>query len=214
MFRLYYLLLLPLPLFAALRKEHIQSLNAIYYSHRFTFFCEQPYDENGQLAAFRCKHCAPHSYSIQWMPIIPFQTLAASLPCYQHRPCYTKTGKPYRGQRCCQKTDPLYATMSTDLNNFVPENPTLIQARKNYAFSDFDDQKSSSGCHFYLDHAHKRLSPAPATRGLIARTYLYFHHRYRLPLTQEEYTLFHHWDKTYPPSDWEKIRFQRIREAP
>lgn len=216
----FYLLLLILILFcnlsvssASLKKQQVNQLFDIYQTHHFTFFCEQAFQSDGYLILPRCKSCPNTPSKIQWMPIVPLQRLASPLSCYRDKPCLDKSGKRYGGLRCCQKTDPFYIRMSSDLYNYVPENPTISRLRGQYVFSEFQDvEHSHSGCHFYIDRKRKRLSPAPNTRGIIARTYLYFHQQYQLSLSQEELNLFKRWNQAYPISEWERKRSQLIFE--
>lgn len=185
------------------------TLHDIYKTHRLTLFCEQAFDETGKLSPSHCKTCPSTPLQIHWMPIIPLTTLASSLPCYHQKQCFNKKGKTFGGVRCCQKIDPYFVKMSTDLRNYVPENPLLIKLRKNYHF-ETAMPLSKSGCHFYVDPQKKSVSPAPSARGLIARTYLYFHQRYQLPLTDEEKKMFIQWHENYPLSEWETKREELI----
>lgn len=204
------LLIVPFYAFAYPSKIIQTKLHHIHEAHRFTLFCEQAFDETGKLVPSRCKTCPSTPLQIRWMPIVPLTTLASSLPCYHQKLCFDRKGKTFSGLRCCQKSDPFFIKMSTDLRNYVPENPLLIKLRKNYRFNTTTLFSSKSGCHFYIDPQHKFVSPAPSARGLIARTYLYFHEQYQLPLLEEEKKMFTQWHETYPLCEWEAKREERI----
>lgn len=187
-------------------KKLTQLLFQLHESYRYTFFCQQPFLASGTLVLPQCKTCPSTPLQIQWMPLIPLKTLAASLPCYQEKRCVDKKGKAFGGLRCCQKIDPRFINMTQDLRNYVPENPFLVKLRRNYPFDDTLNNTGTEGCHFYVDQQNKYVSPASYTRGFIARTYLYFHRRYDLPLSKEEKNLYLKWHEEYPPSEWELKR--------
>lgn len=192
-------------------KAHHAKLHYIHETHRLTLLCEQAFDETGKLVPSRCKTCPSTPLYITWMPIVPLATLASSLPCYRQKQCFNKKGKTFGGLRCCQKIDPYFIQMSNDLRNYVPEDPFLTKLRKNYRFEATTPSTSAtSGCHFYVDSQRKSVSPSPSARGLVARTYLYYHERYQLPLTEDEKKMFMQWHQTYPLSEWEAIREERI----
>jgi deoxyribonuclease-1 len=207
------LLMWPISILGTLKKEQLNQLFEIHKTHRQTFFCDQVFKENGDLVLPRCNTCPTSPLKIQWMPIIPLHRLASHLPCYRDKPCMDKHGRLYGGLRCCQKISPHFIEMSTDLFNYVPENPSLIRMKGRYAYADFSNHPvSSSGCHFIIDKKHRQVSPAPPLLGQIARTYLYFHQHYQLPLSHEEKMMYSRWANVHPLSDWERKRSQLIFE--
>ena len=196
-----------------LKKNLHSLLFQIYETHRYTLFCEQAFHSDGELILPRCKTCPTTPLQIVWMPIVPLKTLASTLPCYREKICVNKKGKAFGGIRCCQKMDPLFKKMSSDLRNYVPENPVLVKLRKHYGFQESSlDIHSLSGCHFVINKQLKTLSPSPRARGFIARTYLYFHQEYHLPLSTEEKNTFLQWHTQYPTTPWEEKREQLIFE--
>lgn len=206
-------LVLPLSINATLKKEQINQLNAIHHTHRITFFCEQSFQENGDLILPRCQSCPTSTLKVQWMPIIPLSHLASHLSCYRDKLCLDKNAKSYGGLRCCQKISPLFNEMKKDLYNYVPENPTIARLKGHYAYGELSETSySKSGCHFKIDKKRKQVAPKPQLLGQIARTYLYFHQHYQLPLTYEEKTRYARWNKEYPLTDWERKRNQLIFE--
>jgi deoxyribonuclease-1 len=212
--RLFFLILLFISssISAHPHKKLSQLLFQMHESYRYTLFCQQPFLPSGTLILPECKSCPSTPLHIQWMPVVPLKALAAPLSCYQEKRCVDKKGKSYGGLRCCQKMDPHFINMTKDLRNYVPENPLLVKLRKNYPFDNAFNTSSTGGCHFYVDQQNKHVSPSPLSRGLIARTYLYFHHRYNLPLSQEEKNLYFKWLEEHPPSEWELKREQFIYE--
>ncbi len=196
----------------ASKKEATTHLLDIHQSHRITFFCEQPFDKTGELKSQRCKNSPQASNVIQWIPIVTHQQLAKHLLCFNEKLCVNKKGIRYKGMRCCQELDNNYLLATKDLHNFVPEQKEIKQQRHQYAFGLIAGrQPNKSECHFYLDKKNKIVEPAPSTRGMIARTYLYMRDTYHLPLSQEELIQYQNWHQQYPVTAWERERNEKIK---
>lgn len=186
-------------------------LHDIYSPYRFTFFCHQPFSSEGKLTYNSCKSCPAQSTKIQWMPIVPYPTLAKHLPCYYESICINQKGKRFKGLSCCFQQSPLYQQMYHDLFNYVPELPALRRQRKNYTFDILlPNRPLKKQCHFYVDQKHKKIEVSPQARGFIARTYLYMYDTYHYPLSFEVLEKFRNWNQLHPPTDWEKERNRRI----
>lgn len=193
------LIVFSLPVFALLptspvptHRVLIKQLTALYHDHRLTFWYEQPFSEKLEFEDRSCALCPITQKKIQWMMIIPPKILAKNRLCSQEAICMDSRGHRFSGPRCCLKQDSLYQLMLLDLYNYVPEIPALIPPWKQIS----------------MDLANQ----APEqTRGLVARTYLYFSDTYHLPLTPEERMLYVTWNQHYPMSPWEKERAQRIK---
>lgn len=176
-------------------------LLTIYNSQRTTFFCERPFATNGTLGSID---------KVQWMRIVPLKQMARSFSCYQQK-CINAKGQVKQGIACCQK-DPLFHKCRNDLHNFVPETRLLKQQREKYTFAEFAHEKTK-GCHFFVDKKNKHLEPAPRTRGMIARTYLYMKESYALRLSDDELQLYLKWHREYPVSEAERKRNEKIFEV-
>lgn len=184
----------------------------IHQDHRFTFFCQQPFSIQGKATFKACEKCPIIFMSIQWMPIVPYTRLANEMLCYKEKICIDASGKRFKGLRCCRQTNPFYQKMEADLFNYVPEMPALKNLRGNLSFATVShNEKQTAECDLYIDKKEKIIEPPAITRGLIARTYLYMRDTYRLHLSEDEINQYLQWHHSYPISDWERERNQRIR---
>ncbi len=196
----------------ASKKEATIHLLDIHQSHRITFFCEQPFSITGEIKIPHCKNCPQTSNAIQWIPIVSHQQLAKHLLCFNEKICVNKNGTRFKGIRCCKELDKNYSLATWDLHNFVPEQKELKQQRRQYRFGQIENFKPvNNECHFYVDKKNKMIEPAPSTRGLIARTFLYMRDTYHLPLSQEELIQYQNWHQEYPVSEWERVRNEKIK---
>ncbi len=97
-----------------------------------------------------------------------------------------------------------FETINTDLHNIYPAIGELVANRLNYAFSDdiHDNSlnKSFGSCSFYIDKNTNTITPPNASKGIIARAYLYMHDKYQIKLSKNDLELFTMWDKLYLPS--------------
>lgn len=182
--------------FAAPSKQLMQ----VFAKERTTFFCERPFNANGTLSNID---------KVQWMRIVPLKQMASSFACYQQK-CVNNKGKVKQGIACCQN-DPSFQKLQHDLHNWVPETRLLKQQREKYTFAEFPHQEAH-GCHFFVDKKNKLLEPAPAKRGMIARTYLYMKDKYPIRLSADEMALYVKWHQENPVTDKERERNEKIFE--
>lgn len=191
------------------QRQFTNYLQTIYQDHRITFFCEQPFSEEGNIHSRHCKNCASINTPIQWMPIVSKHQFARHLNCYREKLCMSKNGQLFKGLRCCKESDLTYQKMDMDLHNYVPEGELKSQ-RKRYRFGLIPNKIEIQGCHFYVDKKNKIIEPSPKNRGMIARTFLYMHDTYHIPLSQEEKILYQEWHQQYAISNWERLRNEKI----
>lgn len=190
-----------------------KALLSIYQNHRYTFFCNQPFAADGKLSYQACKECPRVITSVQWMPIVPLKRMVEHKSCYQEKICLDSKGDRFKGLRCCQKIDPLYQKMSTDLHNFVPEHPLLKRLKGNLNYGMASVEKNNvDGCYLYIDKQKKIVEPANHIKGMIARIYFYMRDTYGLHLSLEETEQYLQWHHAYPASVFEKFRNEKIRE--
>lgn len=186
------------------------TLLQLYQDHPHSFFCEHPFSKTGILSTRHNQQQAVIDENIAWMQIVPIKQLAPFYACYQ-QPCLDKRGRRLQGVRCCQNRDKQFKAMQNDLHNWVPETRSLKNVRNRYAFAELNHEvPKRGGCHFYVDKKNKQLEPAPNTRGMIARTYLYMKDTYPLRLTDEEMALYMKWHQQYPVTAKERERNEKI----
>ena len=141
---------------------------------------------------------------LEWEHIVPVSRLAKNLACWNTAICCNQK-ICYKGRHCCQKIDPYFLKMATDLHNIVPEIGELNLIRSNYSFAELPYIKSDQfgSCKFKIDRKYRKVEPNQSVKGIIARTYLYMNDCYNLNLSLEEKKLFNKWNYKYPPNSWE-----------
>jgi len=103
--------------------------------------------------------------------------------------------------------------MQADMYNLYPAIGSVNASRRNYNFVMLGDVKSSFGsCAMKIENS--KAEPPVASRGAIARTYLYmdgFYDHYKMSKQQRQ--LMNAWNKTYPVEAWECERAKRISQV-
>ena len=144
---------------------------------------------------------------------MPAHAFGHTRQCWREPICTTKTGKAYKGRRCCAKIDPVFEAMESDLHNLVPAIGELNGDRSNRSFSMVSGEPREYGaCNFEIDFDTDKVEPPEAVQGDIARTYFYMNTTYGLPISKKQRQLFETWARTDPVDDWERERNRRIAE--
>ena len=188
--------------------QQANHLAAIVHSkHQNTFYCNCAYSNQKvdlKFYGYLVQKNKKRASQLEWEHIVPVSILAKNLPCWQNPICCNDKSC-YKGRACCQKIDPDFLKMATDLHNIVPAIGELNGIRSNYSFAELPQIKSHQFgyCYFKVDRKNKKVEPRAKVKGTIARTYLYMVERYKITLTPQEQKLFLKWNKKYPPNSWE-----------
>lgn len=187
----------------------------VYVDHKQTFYCGCEYNEKKRVDTALCGYVPRKNkrrgQRIEWEHVVPAHALGHTRQCWREPICLTKSGKAYKGRRCCERVDPEFRAMVSDLNNLVPAVGELNGDRSNYSFSMLEGEEREYGaCDFEVDFKLRKVEPVPSVRGDIARTYFYMHETYGLPISDKQRRLFDVWDKSDPVSEWEQERKARI----
>jgi len=104
-----------------------------------------------------------------------------------------------------------YRYMQADMYNLYPAIGSVNASRSNYNFTMLGDVKSSFGsCAMKIEN--RKAEPPVASRGVIARTYLYMDSIYAsYKMSRQQRQLMDAWNKTYPVTAWECERAKRIQ---
>lgn len=122
------------------------------------------------------------------------------------RQCWQKGGR-----KNCNKYDPVYQQAEADLFNLIPVIGEQNQDRSNFRYAWINEKPYQYGqCQAVTDFKARKYMPRPEVRGLIARTNLYMADRYNLKLSSQQRKLFEVWNKSYPVTDYERKRNQKI----
>ncbi len=191
----------------------------IHADHRLTFYCGCRYDKYGKIdlktCGYKIQKNKKRAERIEWEHIVPVSLWGQALPCWRQALCCdSETGRCYKGRKCCEKVDPQFIKMETDLHNVVPEIGELNAYRSNYRFGmlPFVSQGQFGTCEIKIDQETRRVEPSVAVRGTIARAYLYMSETYDIPLSSSQEQLFRAWNREYPPTAWEKTWHDRVAE--
>ncbi len=139
---------------------------------------------------------------IEWEHVVPAWQLGHQLQCWQDG-----------GRKKCRKNK-RFKVMESDLHNLVPAIGEVNGDRSNYRFSMLAGEPRRYGqCDFEVDFKGRKVEPAPAVRGDIARIYFYMQDRYGFRLSKQQRRLLTAWHKADPVDKWERERNRRIRKV-
>ncbi|WP_394201355.1 endonuclease [Shewanella waksmanii] len=137
---------------------------------------------------------------IEWEHVVPAWELGHQRQCWQQG-----------GRKHCAKTDSQFKKMEADLHNLVPAIGEVNGDRSNYRFSQWNAKPEQYGaCQMTVDFKGRKVQPPAASRGQIARTYLYMQQTYGLAISNSQLKLFKAWDKSYPVDTIECQRDNKI----
>lgn len=126
-----------------------------------------------------------------------------NLSCWQNNIC-EHHGKHYKGRRCCEKLDPRFKQIESELYNLWPAVGLVNIARSNYSYGLIDSKEKFYGCDFKINKFTHEVEPSNEAKGIVARATLFMYDKYDIPLNDEKRQLYLRWHKQYPPSSWEK----------
>ncbi|ALV64637.1 endonuclease [Campylobacter fetus] len=194
-------------------------LKKIYFDHRITFYCSNPYELkfiNGKEKASITqddKYYTPRNPTtkkgkenerakrVEWEHIMPAENFGRHLECW-------KNG----GRKNC-KSDPTFKQMEADMHNLAPAIGEINGDRSNYRYgANLPKIGQYGNCEFEVDFEAKRAYPKQDIRGDIARAYFYMRDQYGINLSNQERRLMEVWDKQDPTDEWERIKNQRVYE--
>ncbi|GGB54765.1 deoxyribonuclease [Oceanisphaera marina] len=179
----------------------------IYNDHPVTFYCGCAINKNGKKLVPDLSSCGyqvrkqqKRASRIEWEHIVPAWELGHQRQCWQQG-----------GRKNCTRNDNTFKQMEGDLHNLVPAVGEVNGDRSNYRFSEWNGKPSQYGhCQMLVDFKGRKVQPPQASRGAIARTYLYMQQHYQLKIASQQLKLFEVWNRQYPADNWECERDYRI----
>jgi deoxyribonuclease-1 len=182
----------------------------LHSGHSKTFYCGCNYDSANNLVdlqscGYRPKKDTKRANRVEWEHIMPASYFGKQLSCWNNKLCCNEDKVCLSGRACCQKINPYFASIESDLHNIVPVIGELNMLRSNYEFAELPVQLPNQfgTCYFKIDKKAKQIEPRDEVKGVIARTYLYMANQYNIVLSAQQKKLFLKWSKKYPPGDWE-----------
>lgn len=201
-----YLVLFFIPLIAFAQPKNFAEAkrlaNQIYFDNKTELYCGCSYQAK-QIDLKSCGYIPRKNQQraerIEWEHVVPASVFGRQLQCWQK-------GK----RKGCIKNDPNYNLIEADLHNLIPVIGEINQDRNDFQYSWLPDTPSKYGqCQTVVDFKKRKMMPRKEVRGIVARISLYMYERYNLRLSKQDKQLFDAWDKTYPVTQWEKVRNQR-----
>ena len=192
--------------------------NQVYKDNRVTFYCHIPFDEKNNLSLpkdFDISKIATRVQRVEIEHLIPAEEFGNYI--YQwwngDKNCIDKNNIEFKGRKCAEKTSRIFRLMQADMYNLYPVIGATNAIRGNAHFTEFPPYLKSiyTTCQFKI--ADGQIEPPDHTKGVIARTYLYFEEQYDFfEIEPSHKKLFIKWNNKFPVSKWECERTHRIEQ--
>ena len=179
----------------------------IFSSHPKTLYCGCRFDLKHQIDLDSCHMNSAidkkraHKVEIEHMATA--DVIGHSLACWQNSIC-EHHGKPYKGRKCCEHMDGKFRQIESELYNLWPAVGLVNIARSNYSYGVVNSTDKFYGCNFKINRVSKEVEPANKVKGIVARATLFISDKYHIPLSENKRHLYLSWNKSFPPSKWEK----------
>lgn len=179
----------------------------IYRDHPVSFYCGCDIEWHGKKGIPDLESCGyevrkqpKRASRIEWEHVVPAWQFGHQLQCWQDG-----------GRKNCGK-NPQFRRMEADLHNLTPAIGEVNGDRSNFSFRPWNGDLGAhyGQCDMKVDFKSRRADPPPASRGAIARIYLYMSDQYPFRLSRQQRQLMEAWDRQYPASQWECERDRRI----
>ncbi|QGG80818.1 deoxyribonuclease I [Litorivicinus lipolyticus] len=168
-----------------------------------TFYCGCRFFDrriNAAACGYEIRKQPERGRRMEWEHVMPAWQLGHQRACW-------RDGK----RKGCERNDPEYLRMATDLHNLVPSVGELNGDRSNFPFGNIRGERRVYGaCDFEVDFKARKAEPPAHRQGDIARIYFYMRDRYGLLLGRSQTYLLTQWAAQDPVDQWERVRNQRI----
>lgn len=180
----------------------------LFRTHQVTLYCGCKYDSEKQVDLTSCNMNAAlpieRAHRIEWEHMMPAEHFGRYHQCWTEKLCVNdKTGKEYKGRKCCEKIDPEFRKKEAELYNLWPAVGSVNQERLNYQYGILHNKRGFYGCEFEADKKLKIAEPPDRAKGTAARAYLFMADKYQVEISKEQRELLKHWSKQFPPDFWE-----------
>ena len=179
----------------------------IFSSHPKTLYCSCRFDSKHQVDLDSCHMNSAiekkRAHKVEIEHIVAADMFGHNLVCWQKNVC-GHHGKSYKGRKCCEKMDDRFQKMESELYNLWPAVGLVNIARSNYSYGVVNSTEKFYGCNFKINKASKEVEPANKAKGIVARATLFMSDKYHIPLSKNKQQLYLSWNKSFPPSKWEK----------
>ncbi len=160
----------------------------LYPEGGWTLYCGFRFDMQGQ-SQEGLAIGIDQMYATDWM--------LDNLHCRNRTECYAKNKQ--------------FKKMEADMHNLYPAWSDLLVYRNGRSFGSVPGKDSRfENCEFEWDQ--KVIEPRDLSKGNIARSILYMHKQYELPITNELLQTLKLWNRQDPPSEQEADRNNKIEQ--
>jgi deoxyribonuclease I len=183
--------------------------SSIFKAHRQTLYCGCVYTSKNKVDLSSCNmqgaQAISRAHRVEWEHMMPAEHFGRTHLCWREKICMNnKTGRPFKGRRCCESVDNDFKKKESELYNLWPSVGAINQARSNYSFSILVNKRGFYGCEIEVDSFSRSVEPPDRAKGIVARANLFMAKHYGIELSSEEFDLFTEWNKQFPPTEWEQ----------
>ncbi|MBL7480570.1 endonuclease [Legionella bononiensis] len=180
----------------------------LFSTHQITLYCGCKYDKekNVDLTSCTMDTAAPitRARRVEWEHMMPASDFGRYHQCWTEKLCVNeKTGKEYKGRKCCEKIDPEFRRKEAELYNLWPAVGAVNQERSNFSFGYLENKRGYYGCEFEADKTLKIAEPPDRAKGTVARANLFMADKYQVEISPEQRELLLKWNREFPPDLWE-----------
>jgi deoxyribonuclease I len=197
-----------------------QYAHKIHAEHPYTIYCGCRYEAKRvdlRSCGYRVHKDAKRASRLEWEHVVPAHAFGQAFAEWREGSdqC-VKRGKRFKGRKCAE-TNPEFARMEADLYNLWPEVGELNGLRSNLSMAALGGPARNpssitfGACQALI--ADKKFEPMDQAKGIVARTYMYMNHAYpgRGIISAKNDQLFEAWDKSFPVTEWECKRAEKIK---
>ncbi|ROS00973.1 deoxyribonuclease-1 [Sinobacterium caligoides] len=186
-------------------------------AERRTIYCDAPFDSKKNIKlpkGFTTIKHRKRATRVEWEHVVPAENFGRSFSEWREgdAQCVNSKGKLFKGRKCASKMSEEYRYMQADMYNLYPAVGAVNATRSNYNFEMLPTINSRFGsCDMRINK--RKVQPPEASRGVIARSYLYMEQAYpRYNMSRRQRQMMSAWDKQYPVTKWECERGRRIEQ--
>lgn len=149
---------------------------------------------------FRTEKMADRAERLEWEHLTAVSAVANQRQCWRDG-----------GRKNCQRTDPVFNRMESDMHNVVPAIGAANALRSNINFGMVTGPSVPLGaCTTKIGTSVRAVEPRNEAKGEAARVTFYMADRYNIRLSEQQQRVLIAWDRAFPVSAWERERDRRI----
>lgn len=200
--------------FSRSKKELLE----LHHDHAKTFYCGCSYAQDKQINLASCGYKVRKSQKraerVEYEHVMPASLFGRKLDAWiKGHPDCVRSGRPYKGRACAERTSKLFKLMQADMYNLQPAIGEVNGDRSDADVAMLEGEPRAYGrCDFEVRDG--LVEPGAQVQGDVARTYFYMEWAYPgLELiSAEQRAMLERWSAQDPVDDWERERARRIQK--